>query len=145
MRNDLKDIIAPIAVGYWKSEHEPDLPEPMDYIDTNVSYEERRRLIHYLGRDNKYIPYLGYSFCRFSCGKPDVEMGCYDVTDGTYVWPEGLIHYIEEHSVWLPEEFIRHTMLNSGSDYSSIDLRKVGFKDYTWWKNCKPIKLRRTT
>jgi hypothetical protein len=28
--------------------------------------------------------------------------------DGSYVWPDGLTHYVREHSVRLPREFLDH-------------------------------------
>lgn len=41
--------------------------------------------------------------------------GAVEYTDGTYVWPEGLAHYIYDHGVRLPEDLIRHAQdrLNS--------------------------------
>jgi hypothetical protein len=33
-------------------------------------------------------------------------MGCRCLTDGIWVWPEGLAHYVDFHDVYLPEEFI---------------------------------------
>jgi hypothetical protein len=34
--------------------------------------------------------------------------GSRDLTDGTWVWPEGLAHYITTHDVILPDEFVEH-------------------------------------
>jgi hypothetical protein len=31
-------------------------------------------------------------------------------TDGHYVWPEGLAHYLWEHQVRSPEQFVRHVV-----------------------------------
>ena len=39
-------------------------------------------------------------------------MGCCTLTDGTYVWPEGLAHYVSEHAVRPPEGFIKHALKN---------------------------------
>jgi hypothetical protein len=39
-------------------------------------------------------------------------MGAADLTDGNYVWPEKLSHYIRMHNVWLPEPFIHHVRTN---------------------------------
>jgi len=36
-------------------------------------------------------------------------MGSSDLTDGTWIWPEGLPIYVEKYNVELPEEFIAHT------------------------------------
>ena len=48
------------------------------------------------------------SFCRFACG--ETAMGAEDLTDGTYVWPSGLVHYVEQHAVGLPEAFVAHAL-----------------------------------
>ena len=50
---------------------------------------------------------MGYSNCRFggdgSCPTgPWVNMGCIALTDGEFVWPEGLVHYVEHHAVRPP-------------------------------------------
>ena len=37
-------------------------------------------------------------------------MGSWDLTDGTWVWPQGLSHYVEVHGVVLPEEFVSHVL-----------------------------------
>ncbi len=33
-------------------------------------------------------------------------MGDSDLTDGTWLWPQGLVHYVEVHGVALPDEFL---------------------------------------
>ncbi|HEY1188039.1 MAG TPA: hypothetical protein VGE74_10300 [Gemmata sp.] len=33
-------------------------------------------------------------------------MGGRDLTDGVWMWPEGLAHYVECHAVRLPDEFV---------------------------------------
>ena len=41
---------------------------------------------------------LAYAPCRFpSCTTSRRELGCATLTDGTYLWPEGLVHYIKQH------------------------------------------------
>ena len=35
-------------------------------------------------------------------------MGSRDLTDGVWVWPEGLAHYVRDHGVVLPTSFIEH-------------------------------------
>ncbi len=36
-------------------------------------------------------------------------MGCSDLSDGVWMWPRGLAHYVEKHNVKLPDAFV-HTM-----------------------------------
>jgi hypothetical protein len=33
-------------------------------------------------------------------------MGSRDLTDGIWIWPEGLVHYVETHHLALPAEFM---------------------------------------
>jgi hypothetical protein len=39
-------------------------------------------------------------------------MGNSDLTDGTWVWPQGLVHYVDEHGLGLPEEFVDQVLAN---------------------------------
>ena len=66
---------------------------------------------------------MGYSFCRFACGTPDEEMGSIDLYDGVWVWPEGLAHYVECHSVCLPDEFIETMRARTWQIPENIKLR----------------------
>lgn len=50
--------------------------------------------------------YFGWSACRI-CGK---QNGSTDLTDGVWVWPEGLVHYVKGHGIGLPQDFIEHVM-----------------------------------
>lgn len=45
-------------------------------------------------------------------GRKDVQLGRSVLTDGVYVWPEDLIHYVDEHNVKLPWAFIEHVLAN---------------------------------
>ncbi len=47
---------------------------------------------------------MGFSGCRL-CGEVN---GSAEFTDGVYLWPEGLAHYVREHSVKLPDEVLAH-------------------------------------
>lgn len=58
----------------------------------------------YFAAGTLFRTFTGHSPCRF-CG---IDNGAIEYTDGTYVWPEGLAHYIHEHAVRLPDELVRH-------------------------------------
>jgi len=86
---------------------------------------------------------MGYSFCRFACGIPDQQMGCTEFYDGVWVWPEGLAHYVECHSVLLPDEFIQTMRSHSWRDQADAKLlsgtermilKKVGY----WCSDMEP-------
>jgi hypothetical protein len=99
------------AVGFWFN----DGPDPNHYplpqrLQGNWDPGVRFALIHYLRFGSVRRMYRGYSFCRFHCGIPPEEMGRLDLGDGDWLWPEGLAHYLEAHSVMLPEDFVRFAM-----------------------------------
>jgi hypothetical protein len=56
-------------------------------------------------------------------------MGSTDRNDGTFVWPEGLLHYVERHDVRLPAAFVAHVE-RQGSTPISRALPKITFGLY---------------
>lgn len=93
-----------------------DLPDPRTLIDAQWDPQERQRVVEYL--EQAYgTPwhYMGFSWCRFRCGIPDSAMGSGERTDGTWLFPEGYVHYVREHGVKPSERFLTH-------------VRRVGFR-----------------
>lgn len=96
------------AVGYW---YDPDVslsgPDPSSIANRKSSKAEAALLAGYLRSGFVFRQFMGYSRCRLKCGIPDREMGDADLTDGHWCWPEGLAHYVEAHSIRLPDTFLR--------------------------------------
>jgi len=119
-------------------------PDPNDYIDPDFWLEitnygsrdgipygdlEREHIATYLDENPKCNHYMGYSYCRI-CG---INLGSYERTDGTYIWPVDLSHYIRYHEIRLPMEFIKHVQTN----------RNKTIRDYetdSWIKMMNDIK-----
>lgn len=102
-----------ILIGYWYSEREPQYPDPNKLIDPEfwdevekTNYLNKAAFVMHLKGGVPCNFYRGFSACRI-CG---VLNGTHERTDGTYVWPVGLAHYIEEHDVRLPVKFIEHVI-----------------------------------
>ena len=72
--------------------------------------ENRARLADYLDTGMEHAKAWGYSWCRIGCQIDSALMGSKDLSDGTWVWPEGLSHYVREHHTLLPEEFIQDAL-----------------------------------
>jgi hypothetical protein len=73
------------------------------------------------------LAFMGYSECRL-CG---AQNGNLELTDGGYVWPEGLGHYVRQQSVRLPTAFTDHVeRMEALTDGLTID--------DTWWRTAKP-------
>ena len=79
-------------------------PDPRRFLDPTWASSERRLVTDFLERCTRVNQYRGLSECRF-CGQMN---GSAEMTDGVYCWPEGLAHYVHEHEVRLPDEFVMH-------------------------------------
>jgi len=100
-------------VGYWKDGPVDWRPNPALLVDRAwAESDEGKAVIAYLKSPTVTVreAYFGGSWCRFHCSRPDSQMGSRDMTDGTWIWPEGLVHYVEDHGVRLPAEFVAHVM-----------------------------------
>ena len=72
--------------------------------------EVRSRVAEYLDAGDCWTYFMGCSWCRFHCGIPNQAMGSEELTDGQWVWPAGLSHYVRVHNITLPDEFIAHVL-----------------------------------
>lgn len=83
---------------------------------------------------------LGWEECLI-CGA-EIEGGV--VTDGTYIWPGELAHYVGGHSVRLPRLFVAHVQagefasLSSGRLFAIEELILSGDVDRQWWTQTSP-------
>ena len=63
--------------------------------------------------------------------------GNLELTDGTFLWPEGLAHYVRDHDVRLPTAFVEHILQQDDRLHSRRDDRAE------WWRcNAHPVGLR---
>jgi hypothetical protein len=93
-------------IGYWmETLNDTDLPLPHELIG-EMPELARQAVCRYVSGGTLFESYRGLSWCRFYCGVDDREMGFREFTDGEWVWPEGLVHYVRSHNIVLPDEFI---------------------------------------
>ena len=95
-------------IGYWSRDQDKaeGLPWPSELVDDTWDVAERERVIAYLERGTIHESWRGWSTCRL-CGRPN---GSRDHTDDVYVWPEGYVHYVRDHAVRPPADFIAHAL-----------------------------------
>ena len=131
-----------LAVGYWRSlpewhdETNDDFPDPTLLVDEDWHAANRARIVGYLRAGEEYIVWRGFSYCRFDCGMEFSKMGSRCFTDGVWVWPQGLAHYVDVHHIRLPEEFVAHMARQSWaaplSDYPMLKRDRSEY-DYSFW------------
>jgi hypothetical protein len=79
---------------------------PRHLVDPGWARKERPRIVQYLSEAPVIAHFCGLSYCRFGCG----PNGAAEHSDGVWVWPEGLAHYLRRHDVRLPEDFVAYMM-----------------------------------
>jgi hypothetical protein len=118
-------------IGYWRGESDDHLPDPRDFVDETWDDRERDLVARYLEEGFSPWAFAGYSQCRI-CGKAN---GCAELTDGVYLWPEGLAHYVREHSVKLPDDVLDH-ITHRQDELSALDV------DRAWWPRVASLENR---
>jgi hypothetical protein len=147
-----KDITPVILIGFWREIPEPGMgsashevegvsrfrrafwkirrreirewPDPHLLVDEEWDPGIRRQVIDHLEKGFSVAHYPGFSRCRI-CGAIN---GTTDVSDGLYLWPEGLAHYLEAHHVRLPATFVEH-VLSFGSWRQTRASQDAGLRD----------------
>lgn len=126
-----------LLIGYWYSHYDPKYPHPNTFVVDGYS---NQKLVDYLKLGNECNGYRGSSGCRICrCSN-----GYFERTDGIYVWPDGLSHYVEHHNVKLPDAFLSHV---ESVNYTivkddSYTVRTIIDTDYSLWN--KYIDTNRT-
>lgn len=123
------------GIGYWRNVEDNTtlaFPHPTSLVRSNwIPQDHKSRLLHYLRSAPRIRNFWGHSYCRFSCGVSHEEMGSLESSDGVWLWPEGLAHYVECHDVCLPDDFVEHALLSLSS---TIDDKSFSGKvDWSYW------------
>ena len=129
--------------SYWEKLPPPRYPHPKHLVGAERNPAHKAALVAYLRSGTIVTHCLGYSYCRFEGGPSDQEMGSGDLSDGVWIWPEGLWVYVEHYDVRLPDEFETNVQ-NMGYRISvSEHLEDRGTDDSFWtsWsKRVAPMK-----
>lgn len=129
------------AVGFWNGHTEERFIDPSLLIDDEWEKDNRGKIITYLKGFLRIHHQMGYSYCRFDCNSGsrfDPNMGCAEQSDGIWIWPEGLVHYIEDHNIRLPPEFVDTMKRN---DFKCVGDVGHGLIDYGFWEDwCNKAK-----
>ena len=86
-------------IGYWYSTRETQYPNPVENSATDEQVLLMLKTFMSLTKDAELVSYRGVSTCRI-CGKLN---GTREFQTENNVIPVGLIHYITEHKVLVPE------------------------------------------
>lgn len=118
-------------IGYWITSLKDDLFLPPQEFVSDEESNVREIVANYLDSGTMVAAYRGLSWCRFLCRR---DNGCCELSDGYWIWPEGLSHYVRDHNVWLPEEFITDALAGRPSRVMPIEQRYDAPADLSFWK-----------
>ncbi|GAA1216661.1 hypothetical protein GCM10009665_03160 [Kitasatospora nipponensis] len=110
-------------LGFWGTSADRTLPDPADLVDAGWDESEREWVAGYLNDGQVARSWMGASRCRLCA----CLNGTRDLTDGYYVWPEGLGHYVLDHGVRLPAEFLVHIE-------QRLQALDEVVRDSSWWR-----------
>lgn len=117
-------------IGYWiRSLDDDEFPPPQELV-TPWDTDLQRKVVDYLDSGTVLTQFRGLTWCRFFCDKP---MGSRELTDGTWVWPEDLSHYVRDHNVQLPMEFINSACCDVSDDVDTFDILARRGTDSSYW------------
>lgn len=125
------------TIGFW---FEPMAPSALPRADALVGRwtpRDRAAVLAHLRRGVVVARYNHFSSCRFVCGAH--HNGRLERSDGTWVWPSGLAHYVEAHHVRLPPAFV--AAAHNGT--SKPILGTFRYSDNAWlaWANAQGATL----
>ena len=125
-------------IGYWLAEHAPDWPDVQSFVDSTWSSDEREAVIEWLESGVGMRFSLGPSICRL-CGRRN---GSSEASDGRFLWPAGLSHYVREHDVRLPTQLVERALQRPAVDRGRLEVAEREDEelsvDYEWWRNQWP-------
>ncbi len=110
-------------IGYWSNDQHPEYPHPTDWTDPSWDEDERDFVVQYLRWGQVAHAYMGLSPCRV-CDR--LDNGSLELSDGVYLWPQGLAHYVTDHSVRPPQEFVDHV-------WARQEELEAAEADPSWW------------
>lgn len=125
-------------IGFWIESLLDDRYFPPQELVGELPAEARECVAAYLDQGIVFKRCRGKSWCRFGCRH--LDMGNKDLTDGTWVWPEGLGHYIRVHGVTLPDQFLNHVL--GGGSRAPNNISDQIPSDELWSEWCRTTSSR---
>lgn len=113
-------------LGYRKK-YEGKIFQLEDYIDTSCPSDVKRKIISYLSETPVILAGQQPTSKCGLCGEL-VEVPSFK-SDGIWLWPKSLSHYVEKHSFCIPNAMAEHILLLDGIPPQDFD---VDVKDLPW-------------
>jgi hypothetical protein len=121
-------------IGYWVGTQGHEIyPHPRDFVRKDWDPELKAKVVSYLKGGAIRGGGWDYATCRFDPNRNPAEMGSRELTDGVYLWPEGLAVYVNDYDVGLPGEFMSH-MERQDYRLPSDWVEQKTLVDFSFWQ-----------
>lgn len=117
--------------GFWRCEgHDYDeLPTLKDATNSTWNPVDKEKFIAYLTHSPILISSMTTSNCLL-CAEV-VPSLCYH-SDGEWLWPDSLAHYVRSHNIALPDRFVHAIRERSYIPPQEAELPNVAIRDLPW-------------
>ncbi|WP_405725409.1 YrhB family protein [Streptomyces sp. NBC_01537] len=101
------------TLGYYRElvPGEERAPSVLPFLRAHPG-EDDPALVSYLHAGTVLVATASAARCRLAAGAPSLGSWAL-LTDGTWFWHSDLVHYIEQHHLQLPPDFVDHARSNS--------------------------------
>lgn len=132
-------------IGRWCAGHEDyELLAPPQELVGQYPTEQKRAIVEYIYFDTNSVDsfarmldtYFHKHRCVFGCGT-DWTGTSMHISDGEWVWPVHLAHYVQQHDVMLPEQFIQHALRSTDEPKFVEHLDRSQIDDTYWLQWCR--------
>jgi hypothetical protein len=144
MTGELDQKVKLKMIGYWNDEFGsfPEFITP-SVIRNMANYGPfREDVIFYLRSGKISRRCMGFAENRLPGIVPSERLGSQDLTDGEWIWPEGLDAYVEFAGIRLPAEFIESMKRNHFRvpDVQEAESSRYSMNSVFWEEWCSSIQ-----
>jgi hypothetical protein len=104
------------------------IPDIDSFIDKTWHPEDKSLIINYLKISPNVVASSAMPTMCMLCGEMLGDPGSF-FSDGYWLWPERLVHYIEKHNLRIPDEMVKYIQESKYLPPSELD---IDLNDLPW-------------
>jgi hypothetical protein len=104
------------------------IPNIESFIDSNWHPEDKSLIVNYLRTSPNVVASSAMPTSCMLCEERLGDPGSF-FSDGYWLWPERLVHYIEKHNLRIPDEMVKYIQEKKYLPPSELD---IDLNDLPW-------------
>jgi len=118
-------------IGRWIGSLKDTVYPPPHELAGEYDRATQSIVVDYLINGHVLCAYRGFASCLYGCNYSD---GYAELTDGKWVWPCDLAHYVDTHSILVPQEFIADVVASIGLQEFNEEWRSQ-HDEFDYWRD----------